>query len=322
MSDLSGTETILGPAAGLTVSGNDTSRVFQVDPSVSASISGLTITGGHADQGGGLFNSGTATLTNCTISGNTASGKGGGFSSSGTGTLINCTISGNTASNGGGMFIGSDTTTLGNTIVAGNTTTLPTIGDVQGVVTSQGNNLIGNTDGSSGWVASDEQHQLLPLNPQLEALADNGGPTPLRRGVHEVAWRLAPMVVRASRQQVVLGPAWREAGGFVPCRPGWRERTGPRLPGRRGLAARRRDTGIGVGSHVRDEATNRSERGCRPTNVRRSPNSLVRRRGNIAEERRGEVERATGVCRATAADFVRGTATTIVHDVSHSAEHR
>ena len=89
----------------MTVSGGNASRVFQVDPGVTASISGLTITGGqtasnggglynsghdHADrlhrqrqhrrhgsgtaQGGGIYNSGTLSLTNSTISGNRASG--------------------------------------------------------------------------------------------------------------------------------------------------------------------------------------------------------------------------------------------------------
>ena len=46
LSNTSGTETITGPAAGVTVSGGGTSRVFQVDAGVTASISGLTITGG------------------------------------------------------------------------------------------------------------------------------------------------------------------------------------------------------------------------------------------------------------------------------------
>ena len=72
LSDTTGTETITGPAAGVTVSGGGASRVFQVDAGVTASISGLTITGGNAgyDNGGGLFNYGTTTLTDCTVSGN------------------------------------------------------------------------------------------------------------------------------------------------------------------------------------------------------------------------------------------------------------
>ena len=158
--------------------------MFQVDASVTASISGLTITGGnttgnggglyndghgHADQlhrqrqlrqcnGGGLCNtSGTATLTDCTVSGNSATGYGGGLynydggtttltnctdqrqlrtqrrrrasgyysNDYGTTTLTNCTVSGNSATSKAaacttGFRASID---LGNTIVAGNTAT-------------------------------------------------------------------------------------------------------------------------------------------------------------------------------------------------------
>ena len=80
LSDTSGTETITGPAAGVTVSGGGTSRVFQVDSGVTADLSGLTITGGNAsnDSGGGIYNNGTLTLSNSTLSGNSATyGSGG-----------------------------------------------------------------------------------------------------------------------------------------------------------------------------------------------------------------------------------------------------
>ena len=46
LSDTTGNETITGPTAGVTVSAGGLSRVFQVDPGVNASISGLTITRG------------------------------------------------------------------------------------------------------------------------------------------------------------------------------------------------------------------------------------------------------------------------------------
>src|SRR6516164_4058795 len=51
LTDTTGTDTIIGPAAGVTVSGNNASRVFQVDNLVTASISGLTISGGKANYG-------------------------------------------------------------------------------------------------------------------------------------------------------------------------------------------------------------------------------------------------------------------------------
>ena len=96
LSDTTGTETIAGPTAGVTVSAGGNSRVFQIDGSVTAAISGMTITGGNAGAGGGLWNDGgVTTLTNCKVTGNTAtaaSGFGGGgvyTSSGGTTMLIN-----------------------------------------------------------------------------------------------------------------------------------------------------------------------------------------------------------------------------------------
>src|SRR5262249_30094510 len=85
LTDTTGTEAIIGPAAGVTVNGGGGNRVFQVDGGVTSSFSGLTLTGGgNVFQGGGLANFfGSTTLTNCTISGNTANGNGGGVYSIG-----------------------------------------------------------------------------------------------------------------------------------------------------------------------------------------------------------------------------------------------
>ena len=64
------TTTINGPGANLlTVSGGGKSRVFDID-GASAVLSGLTITGGSAESGGGLFNTGWAALTDVIIRGN------------------------------------------------------------------------------------------------------------------------------------------------------------------------------------------------------------------------------------------------------------
>ncbi len=82
-------------------------------------LSGLTITDGSSTFGGGVFNEGTATLTNCTIKGNSAEFGGGvdNFLSS-TATLISCTISGNS---GGGVDDSlSSTATLTNCTISGN----------------------------------------------------------------------------------------------------------------------------------------------------------------------------------------------------------
>ena len=72
------------------------------------------------------------------------------------------------------------TTTLGNTIVAGNTgqTTHVPRCQQRRLCWSQGSNLIGEIDGSSGWVGSDLTGTVAtPLNAMLAPLANNGGPT-------------------------------------------------------------------------------------------------------------------------------------------------
>ena len=130
LSGTGGTEVIVGPAGGVTVSvsgsnGSVLSRVFQVDAGVTASISGLTISGGDASgSGGGLYNDGgTVALSNCTVSGNLAAGSGGGLATgeNGTTTLLNCTVSDNLASgNGGGLYDYEGTTTLSGCTVSGN----------------------------------------------------------------------------------------------------------------------------------------------------------------------------------------------------------
>jgi hypothetical protein len=62
-----------------------------------------------------------------------------------------------------------------NTILAANTSG---VGDVYGDVGSGGNNLIGNTNGSGGWTASDlTGNSAAPLDPKLRPLANNGGLT-------------------------------------------------------------------------------------------------------------------------------------------------
>jgi hypothetical protein len=152
---------------------------------VNSTISGNTA---HAQRvypayGGGIWNNngGHLLVTNSTITGNVAygdplqgDGDGGGiFSSSGTLTINNSTISGNSADYmGGGILIELGTRNMRNSIVAGNTAGI-SAPDLDGALTSSGYNLIGNTQGGSGFAATD----LLNVNPLLGPLQNNGGPT-------------------------------------------------------------------------------------------------------------------------------------------------
>ncbi|MGO9463201.1 MAG: Ig-like domain repeat protein, partial [Isosphaeraceae bacterium] len=103
LSEPSGPITINGPGAGaLTINGNSSGSVFQVDTDVVASLSGLTITGGLADGGGGILAQDFVTLTLCdsTLSDNSAS-YGGALLNSYEATVINSVFLNNTVSSGG-----------------------------------------------------------------------------------------------------------------------------------------------------------------------------------------------------------------------------
>ena len=123
--------TITGPGArSLAVSGNDAGRVFDVNSGVGpVALTGLTVTGGKVvgSLGGGIANSGTLTLTRCTVAGNSAVDGGGIDNEGGTLTVIESTVSGNHASGyGGGIFsetngdLSSSSTTILNSTISGN----------------------------------------------------------------------------------------------------------------------------------------------------------------------------------------------------------
>src|SRR5438046_3899597 len=117
--------TINGAGADvLAVDGNAGGRVFFIALGETVTISGFTIRNGHAgNAGGGIDNEdgSTVTVTNCTLSGNSA-GLGGGMFNGGPLTIGSTTISDNSAANGGGIYnSGGGTTTITNSTVSGNT---------------------------------------------------------------------------------------------------------------------------------------------------------------------------------------------------------
>ncbi|HEY2295942.1 MAG TPA: choice-of-anchor Q domain-containing protein [Thermoanaerobaculia bacterium] len=114
--DVTDSVDIQGPgAAALSVSGNNASRVFYLYAEtelIDVTISGLTITGGFADDGGGIIDfDENLTLNVVVLTGNHATGAtGGGLWMSGSSfsaTLRGSTISGNTSSLiAGGVYVG------------------------------------------------------------------------------------------------------------------------------------------------------------------------------------------------------------------------
>lgn len=150
-------------------------RVFTIDTGVTLLFDKLTIRNGKTTQeGGGIYNLGTTTLTNCRLTNNSANSGGGGIShmAATTLTLNGCTLDSNSANAGGAIKNGSLTggavnLTISNSTFAFNTQTA-TIGTYGGGAlwildgttritnaTFAHNNLsVGSGRGPSLWVRS------------------------------------------------------------------------------------------------------------------------------------------------------------------------
>ena len=94
-----GPEMIDGPGTNVvTISGNNAVGVFDVAQGVTATLSGLTISGGMNNQAGGaIYNDGTLTVTDSTLTNNTSGADGGAIADPGALTLTDCTIENNSA---------------------------------------------------------------------------------------------------------------------------------------------------------------------------------------------------------------------------------
>lgn len=133
---------VLGAGAGTIIDGGGKGTVVTIpNTSTSVILSGMTIRNGLAQYGGGVYNSGTLTITNTTISGNAALGipssgrpEGGGIYNGGKLTIYKSTVSGNVArpcgsyylmnschgsGSGGGIYNGG-TLTINKSTVSGN----------------------------------------------------------------------------------------------------------------------------------------------------------------------------------------------------------
>jgi predicted outer membrane repeat protein len=160
------------------VSGNKSEIGGGVDNLGTATLVSSTLNNNIADNGGGMSNSGDyakATLVNATVSGNSATVNGGGIANEAQLNIVNATIVNNVNDsnsdgngNGGGIFNAAGASaTLKNTIVAQNPSN-----DLFGSFKGNANNLIGNTTGASGTIATG--NDIINGNPLIGPLQDNG----------------------------------------------------------------------------------------------------------------------------------------------------
>ncbi len=174
-----------------TVSGNradgNGGGIFNA-PGGTLTLINSTISGNVADSGGGISNDGgTLRLINSTIADNRAQTLGGGILNASTSAqteMIFCTMYGNTSSEGGGGIWNGATNNasqlvMKNSLVVENKA--PAGPDILGTLTSQGYNLIQNTQDTT--FAPNQAHgtDLLQVTPSAlrvnPLLKDNNGPT-------------------------------------------------------------------------------------------------------------------------------------------------
>jgi hypothetical protein len=169
------------------ISGNSVDGGIFTNASTTLHLNRCTVSDNHVSTegmyGGGIINEGTATLTNCTISGNSY-GVGAGMwnITGGTTTMVSCTVTGNTANTEGGGLRNTGNAAdfkLTNTIVSGNTA--GTGPDIWGDYQSNGYNLIAKKDAGTGFT-NGVNHDIVgttaaPRDALLVPLQNNGGPT-------------------------------------------------------------------------------------------------------------------------------------------------
>ena len=137
-------------------------------------VSDSSITGNSSDHGaGGIYNLGTLSLQNTTVSSNQGQ-SGGGITSTGPAHLLNVTVADNRAvDTGGGLSGAANVFTLKDTLLSGNTA--HTGPDCAPGFTSQGYNLLGNPSGCV--VGGDTSTNRTGVAAHLSGLALNGGTT-------------------------------------------------------------------------------------------------------------------------------------------------
>jgi hypothetical protein len=156
--DITKNLTITGPgAANLTISGNHASRVFELSSHTKpqVSLSGLTISNGLVanNSGAGIDNYGVLTISNTTLSNNSAYDAGAIYNEYGATLTVNgCTLSGNSANLVGGAIANDGTATISNTTLSNNSAASSGGGifnNGSGTLIVTGSTLSGNSAGGS-----------------------------------------------------------------------------------------------------------------------------------------------------------------------------
>lgn len=202
---------------GAVVDGNLATRVFEVASVADITLVGLTIRNGQTIfDGAGIYNQGTLTLTQSTLSGNSAGGSGGGiYNSAGTLTLINSTLSGNVATSnsggGGGIYNNAiGTLTLTDSTLSGNVTTSNSGGGIYnaGMLTVTLSTLSGNSAKAGGGIYNQGTFTLTQS-------ALSGNSAPIGGGISNAAGTLTLTSSMLSGNSATFGGGFYNQGTLI-----------------------------------------------------------------------------------------------------------
>ena len=111
---ISGTTlTIDGTSDAVTISGNDSTRIFTIQSSATLTLSGLTLTHGRSTFGGAIRNDGTLNIQKTTLANNSSADHAGAVLNIGTLAIENSTFEGNSSAANGGAIANLGTLTVG-----------------------------------------------------------------------------------------------------------------------------------------------------------------------------------------------------------------
>jgi hypothetical protein len=147
---ISGSMTLDGSGQSVTLDGQNQVEVLNVNNGVNLTLNNLTIAHGSNNFGGGIDNSGTLTISNSTITNNSATNniivEGGGIDNNGTLTISNSTIANNSANYGdGGGIDNNGAVMISNSTLANNSAFLGGGLNNSGMVTISNSTIANNS---------------------------------------------------------------------------------------------------------------------------------------------------------------------------------
>jgi hypothetical protein len=168
-------------AANTIIDANQLDRVFMIHAGRTTTLSDITIRNGYrvaggSGRGGGIYNDGTLTLTDSTVSGNSADIGGGIINSLGTLAVTNSRITDNSANYGGGFQNASGAMTMTNRTLSGNSAGI-TGGGIYNdyVLTVMNSTLSDNSALDGGGIYNDNDSTLTVTNSTLSGNSANYG---------------------------------------------------------------------------------------------------------------------------------------------------